>query len=203
MPAGRIGCDLLGSEALFQQLREMPERFTRALAAGVYREGHRIRGDSMDRVPVDRGVLRAAHYVTLPEIQGTRVTVEVGTGGPAEPYAEIVHERMDVAHEVGGAKFLEAAVDSCTAGFAERIAERTARALERLTGPLPPMPASLGYETPNNPEAMAAAQAAARKQATNSALHRSRGSPTRAARLWGGYHAEPTVPRRRGHRKRR
>lgn len=178
MPVGRLSVSLVGADVLAKQLASMAERLDRAFASALYDEANELRAASMANTPVDKGVLRASHYATLPAPDGGRIVSEVGAGGPAEPYAMAVHERMDVAHEVGGAKFLEAAVDARTSGLAERISEKTRRAFERLDGPLPPLPRALGPERPDNATATAmASRAAARaaKAKAKAGTHRRRG----------------------------
>ena len=42
--------------------------------------------------PVDTGALRASGHVRPPVISPNNVSVELGYGGPAAPYAALVHE---------------------------------------------------------------------------------------------------------------
>lgn len=68
-----------------------------------------IRTKAQELTPVDTGALRASgdviQYLQTPH----SVVGEISFGGPAADYAIYVHERLDVRHEVGQAKFLEAA----------------------------------------------------------------------------------------------
>jgi hypothetical protein len=79
--------------------------------------------ESMRRVPVDTGALRASHYVT-PEPQGRNTTVEIGV---MQYYGIYVHEDLNMNHPNGGeAKFLERAIVAKKNEMVEAI-RRTAR----------------------------------------------------------------------------
>lgn len=124
----RIDFDITGIRELANALRRTRAEMRAAIKAGVSMAGEQIRTESMRRVPVDLGVLRASHYVTEPEERGGIVSVVVGCGGgPAEPYAIVQHERLDFHHNEGEAKFLENAVKA-EADAARRILGRFARA---------------------------------------------------------------------------
>ena len=76
--------------------------------AGVMREeGEDTMTDAKELTPVETGTLRASGHVEGPEIGGNVVTVTMAFGGAASDYAAIVHERLDVHHPVGQAKYLE------------------------------------------------------------------------------------------------
>lgn len=55
-------------------------------------------------MPVDKGILRGSGYVTDPDVRPGRISVSMGY---ATDYAAAVHERLDAAHTVGQAKYLE------------------------------------------------------------------------------------------------
>lgn len=92
-------------------------RFVESAGAGLYQEGLAIMHESQQLVPVLTGTLRASGRVLAPEIEGDLVTVTLGygygettnpqTGESASGYAIPVHERVDVVHPNGEAKFLE------------------------------------------------------------------------------------------------
>ena len=74
--------------------------------------------DSRGEVPVDTGTLRSSTFVDEPSRSETEISVEFGygrendmtnprTGLLASEYMLAVHERLDVAHTNGKAKFLE------------------------------------------------------------------------------------------------
>jgi len=97
------------------------DRVLRALAAEVYREGTNIIAASQPLVPVATGTLRGTAYVTIPDIQGNKVTVHIGYGGPSAPYALYVHENMMAHHPVGQAKYLEQPFNEALPGMPDRL----------------------------------------------------------------------------------
>jgi hypothetical protein len=118
-----MGWVLTGQGQLKAALQAEGKNALRALGGGLYREGEEVMADSKDKyVPVDVGVLRASGFVDLPEYEGTRVTVQIGYGGEAEPYAMEQHERLDFQHTVGEAKYLERPMLEAANGFEARLA---------------------------------------------------------------------------------
>jgi hypothetical protein len=113
----------------------------------LYQEALVIQKASMKRTPVDTrpnvkyphtkaphpGALRASHETTEPELEGGALSVRILVGGPAAPYALPVHERLDVDHPIGEAKFLENSLLEASSGLGERVARRIdlARAARR------------------------------------------------------------------------
>lgn len=75
------------------------------------------------RTPVRYGPLRASLTVTV-ERNGKRITVEFGAGGPSAPYALYVHERTELFHRVGEAKFIERPLKEVAPHWIGRIARR-------------------------------------------------------------------------------
>lgn len=106
--------------------KKMQERIVGAVDAGLYAGGSIIMSDSIPRVPVDFGDLRGSGYVTLPENH----TVEIGYGGSAKGYAVPVHERTELRHEVGEAKYLEKAASAKKKDAREAVRGRIRRALK-------------------------------------------------------------------------
>lgn len=101
-----------------------------AAAAALYAEANNIMTASKRLVPVDLGALKGSGYVTLPEINGNHIELEMGYGGPAKDYALIQHERTDFRHPDGGqAKYLQAAVEAHADKLMARIAGLTKAAV--------------------------------------------------------------------------
>ena len=127
---------VLGLNAVIAKFKQLEQNLPAAVAAGLYEAASNIMDKSLSLVPVDTGALRSTGHVELPKIDGGHVSVEMGYGGPAgrngqavgagrapirkdgtpgKPrtapssvgYATHVHERTDVNHPVGQAKFLE------------------------------------------------------------------------------------------------
>lgn len=80
-----------------------------ALAASAVEEQEKVMADAKVDTPVDTGTARASGTVYPPEISATEVKVVAGFGGAAEDYIIPLHERLDVSHVTGSAKFLEKA----------------------------------------------------------------------------------------------
>ena len=120
--------ELEGMDKLQKMLKVGGTQATTALARAVYTEANKIFFDSQAQVPIDTGALRASGIVTKPYISGNTVTVEIGYGGAAAPYAAIVHEDLEANHEVGKAKFLE---DPLTQAIPE-LGKSVANSVEQL-----------------------------------------------------------------------
>jgi hypothetical protein len=99
-----------------------------AMATGVWAVAQNTLTRAKQKVPVDTGALRSSGTVdpATPPKAGQLVEITAGFGGPAAPYAIVVHERTDIAHREGEAKFLETALQEELAGPAwETIARIT------------------------------------------------------------------------------
>jgi hypothetical protein len=108
-----------GAPEVMKRLREAQESIPDALAAALYTEGFATDAEMVRRIPVDTGRLRASHYVAPPT--GSRnPVVQVGVG---TKYAIPVHERTEVHHEVGQAKYLESVLNERRSGYARRLAD--------------------------------------------------------------------------------
>lgn len=111
-----------GKDTVVRNLLAAVEKIKGAAAAALYQEGLALDANAVKRTPVDTGRLRASHYVGPPVANGGELVVEVGFG---TDYAVFVHERTDLAHKVGEAKFLQNAMNERSAGFLERVQKRT------------------------------------------------------------------------------
>ena len=90
---------------------------------------NRIARDSRRRTPVDRGLLRDSIYVKPPKVGDV-----AGEIGYSAPYAIFVHERTELRHRVGQAKFLQTAINASRKGFTRRVGRDSARLLRRRKG---------------------------------------------------------------------
>jgi hypothetical protein len=77
--------------------------------------------------PVDTGFLAASGTAERAELNGHVVSVLLGFNAS---YAAAVHERLDVHHEQGQAKFLETAIRNMAPKFGPYVAN----AIKRATG---------------------------------------------------------------------
>jgi hypothetical protein len=116
------------TNAIQRKLFELMAKARGAAAAALYQEGLAVDAESVKRTPVDTGRLRATHYVSPPTQRGAHVVVEIGNG---TEYAIHVHERTELHHKTGEAKFLQNAMNARKAGMLERLAKRTAANIKR------------------------------------------------------------------------
>lgn len=137
---GRITLTLVGSQELSQRIAQLGQQGEWAAARALYAEGVNLRTDAMDHCPVETGTLKKSHYTSLPEKVGEALVVEVGAGGWAKKYAVYVHERTELRHKVGEAKWLENALKRASSGFTDRLARLMRHFLETQAGPPTPAP---------------------------------------------------------------
>ncbi len=102
-----------------------------ALAASLYGEGLALLSESLREVPVATGRLRNTGYVNPPRTGGRGLVVEVGYG---TDYAVPVHEKTEVNHPVGKAKFLADPLNTRLNGFERRVGARAKRFFDRRIG---------------------------------------------------------------------
>jgi hypothetical protein len=76
------------------------------------------------RCPVRFGTLRGTIHASGPEQQGMMIYCEISAGGPAAPYALIVHEDLSAHHDVGQAKYIESVVFESAPYIMARVAKR-------------------------------------------------------------------------------
>lgn len=106
---------------MIRRLLELAQDYPEAGAAALYHEGMGVDEEMVSRIPVDTGRLRSTHYTAPPVEDRGGFVVEVGV---ATDYAAAVHERTEVRHPVGEAKFLENALHARAAGMGQRMANK-------------------------------------------------------------------------------
>jgi hypothetical protein len=130
---------LTGTEAVAEQIREQVEKVPKYVGAAMYQEAQDIMRESHKLVPRDTGTLANASMVEQPKYEGNDISVTLGYGGPAAPYALSVHENPRAGKtggvspsgakykhwaKVGQWKYLEHPFLAAAKGMAERIAEK-------------------------------------------------------------------------------
>lgn len=182
--AKKGGVDEAKAKALREKLDAIVKGAIGELTAALYEEQLALDANMVKRIPVDFGRLRASHYAAPPvEVSPGRI---VGENGVGTDYAIYVHERTELRHTTGEAKFLENALKARTPGFAERMAKRVKRNLQkgRRMLPLSNVPKApidigeqLGPSRKNYVQAQRAAKSAKRKtvKASRTAAKRRRG----------------------------
>lgn len=102
---------------LLGRLKRLEQSFPEILEEAMAQEMVDVYKDMMPRIPKDTGALRESAYV---ERLGNG-SVEVGV---SQSYGIFVHERTELHHPVGEAKFLEKAWNFRKPGMEERIRRR-------------------------------------------------------------------------------
>lgn len=99
-----------------------------AVVIGMSALAERIMADAVRRVPVATGLLRSSGYIAPPSRLSRGDQVELGFGAD---YAVPVHERTEVRHATGEAKFLERAIVAHTSGGLREVAAAAEAAFEK------------------------------------------------------------------------
>jgi len=108
MPEKILSVEVKGLDKVVNNIKNLTGDIQQNLVGILYQEGEGLISEAKEEVPVDTGALRASGYVRWPEYQGNTVTVQVGFGGAAAPYALIVHENLEAHHNPPTkAKYLE------------------------------------------------------------------------------------------------
>ena len=101
------------------------------MGRALYTEAELIKTKSIEDTPVETGALRGSHKVEKPVVSNnySEITISIRVGGPSPGYSDVhyavyVHERLDLHHPIGKAKFLEDQVNAAKPGFADRILAR-------------------------------------------------------------------------------
>ncbi len=116
-----------GDQTLIANLEVYKDRMTDAVADGMRKFGGRVEGESTRRCPVETGELRSRVFNEGPLRDGDTYVQVVGyekfgaTWEKGRPYAVPVHERTNVHHPVGEAKFLENAVNHLSGEYAKYL----------------------------------------------------------------------------------
>lgn len=116
-----------GDQTLIANLEVYKDRMTDAVADGMRKFGGRVEGESTRRCPVETGELRSRVFNEGPLRDGDTYVQVVGyekfgaTWEQGRPYAVPVHERTNVHHPVGEAKFLQNAVNALTGEYAKYL----------------------------------------------------------------------------------
>lgn len=94
MPDTRIRLTVSGADEVLRRLRALGADFPAAAGRALKRfvETEVATPAKQDYVPVVTGALRSSIVTDEPAIAGNRITVTVGAGGAAVPYARLVHE---------------------------------------------------------------------------------------------------------------
>lgn len=113
--ADGIAATVTGQSQIAEAIQRALEQAPGAVHLGLLVEGAAIAADAVQRCPVDTGELRASVFVRPTAAGGVTV-------GFSSPHAVYVHERTDLRHDEGEAKFLEKAAGAEAPVLASRVA---------------------------------------------------------------------------------
>lgn len=125
----RIDINVNGDREFIRALAGLGAQMRPTLATALYIEHELIMTVAKERCPVLTGALRASGQVHQSTITSDGVTSIGGFGNTAVEYAVYVHERLDLRHPVGQAKYYESAAMNAVPGMADRLTERLRRVL--------------------------------------------------------------------------
>ena len=138
-----FGMKVTGLEATIRNVARTKTAKHRATAAAIYLKAEEVREDAWRRTPRDIGSLRDSSYTKPPDMRFSKLEAEVGYG---MEYAIYVHERTELQHPVGEAKFLENAVKAKTKGYKKDLARMIDALSKRFASP-----ETVGVSAPKRP----------------------------------------------------
>lgn len=128
-----------GLRKVARNLKLAEEKLISTTGRALYAEGRELIQAAAEEVPKDTLALLKSRYVTPPirsrgEIKvmcgfGTDKVINPKTKQPTSQYALAVHERLDVYHPVGKAKYLEDPMRRLKPELEKKIADRVAQML--------------------------------------------------------------------------
>jgi hypothetical protein len=117
-----------GEKEILAELARLAKKYPYEAELSLWEEAYALSANMTKRIPVDTGRLRSTAYSVFPEEQAGELIAEVGV---ATDYAVPVHERTEVAHTTGEAKFLENAIKERQDGYAKRLADRIRKRVDK------------------------------------------------------------------------
>lgn len=77
-----------------------PDKIRHEISAALYQFGQEVLTASQEVVPMDDGALLNSGHCDTPVDDGNEISVTVGYGGTAAPYALYVHEALEGPHPI-------------------------------------------------------------------------------------------------------
>lgn len=116
----------MDSAAVKRRLENLRKQFPDEVMAALYQETQVEATEVKKRTPVDKGALRGSIDVVKPVRDGSTIYTLITAGGPAAPYAVIVHETPpeEMHHKVGQWKYLESVLLESRQFMAQRVGNR-------------------------------------------------------------------------------
>jgi len=95
--------------------------FLHSAEKGLKNVAEQLKEKSVAKTPVNTGELRSRAFVSPVVAERNTLSVTVGYANKLPEYAIFVHERIDVHHRIGQAKFLESLLHEIYAEFIQII----------------------------------------------------------------------------------
>jgi hypothetical protein len=112
---------------LLKGLKTAHDKAIAAAERAVNRVAAQTIGDARSLTPVKTGALQASGVALPAETDGTKITATIGFN---TNYAAAVHENLTAHHDVGQAKYLEAAMRRNAPKLAVEVAKQINEALK-------------------------------------------------------------------------
>lgn len=127
----KISFTVEGEKEFKENLKHAKTSYVKALWQAIKEEAHEIYEESLNEVPVgETGALKASAFLKEENADvilgygGENDQINSKSGKSTKTYMVAVHERLDIHHAVGKAKFLEDPVNRHTAKFEDSIADK-------------------------------------------------------------------------------
>ena len=114
---------LTGKASVVREIKKYAKLYPDAVTTAIYQEGLAVDADMVRNIPTDTSRLKNSHYVTQP-MSSVKPIVEVGVG---TDYAIYVHERTELRHKVGRAKYLQVVKERYQPRYAQDVLNFTRR----------------------------------------------------------------------------
>jgi hypothetical protein len=89
----KISIEIKGAKEFTRRIKKMGGDAPHIAGASLYQSAEAVMTRSREEFcPIKTGALKSTGHVQHPQINGADVTVALGYGGPAAPYAVVVHE---------------------------------------------------------------------------------------------------------------
>lgn len=126
-----------GTGEMSRRMRFLATEFPNLSEKALVTEALIEKREVIKSTPIKTGKLRSTirHEVLARKRMGRELAVAIVAGGPAAPYAIVVHEDPDAYHPIGQWKYIEEPLNRSTPYLKGRIASRIAMRLAVLRRP--------------------------------------------------------------------
>lgn len=115
----KVTVEVRGHTELQAKLKRAPERLGWGLKKAALEDIEQVMAQSQEQVPIETGALKGSAYISQDSkgnitfgYGGKNVQTNPITGQLTTEYMAAVHERLDLVHPVGRAKFLERPINN-------------------------------------------------------------------------------------------